>query len=122
MTHMRARWTPGLLVAVIALIAATPAVAAAGRCGRLEVTTRDAKAKVRVVRGRTTCAAARRQIAAAFHAEDTLPWSGYANPYGVYWRVRGWRCFIGLAGSQTFCHRRRSEVDGSLRTDDGWSF
>jgi hypothetical protein len=34
----------------------------------------------------------------------------------------GWRCFIGLAGSQTFCHRGTKGVDGSLRSDDGWTF
>jgi hypothetical protein len=36
--------------------------------------------------------------------------------------VDGWRCFIGLAGSQTFYHRGAKEVDGSLRSDDGWTF
>jgi hypothetical protein len=66
--------------------------------------------------------AARRQIAAAYRAEDTRHWSGFQNPYGVFWRVEGWRCFIGLAGSQTFCQSGAREVDGSLRREDGWTF
>ena len=83
---------------------------------------RSGSAKVRVVRGPLSCRAARRQIAAAYRAEDTRSWSGYQNPDGVFWRVDVWRWFIELAGSQTFCHRGAREVDGSLRSDDGWKF
>ena len=100
---------------------ALPSAALAQRCGRVSVPGRGS-AKVRVVRGPLYCRAARRQIAAAYRAEDTRHWSGYQNPYGVFWRVDEWRCFIGLAGSQTFCHRGAKEVDGSLRSDDGWTF
>jgi hypothetical protein len=77
---------------------------------------------VRVTQGTTSCRAARRQIAAAFGAEDRRHWDGYANPDGVFWRVRRWRCFIGLADTQTFCFRGHNRVDGSVRTDDGWTF
>jgi hypothetical protein len=42
--------------------------------------------------------------------------------YGVFWRLWGWRCYVGLAGSQTFCQLGTKEVDGSLRSDDGWTF
>lgn len=40
----------------------------------------------------------------------------------MIWTVSGWNCGIGLAGSQTFCTRGGREVDGSFRTDDGWTF
>jgi hypothetical protein len=111
-----------IAVATTVVAAAMPASAAARRCGRVEIPTRELGAKVHVVHGTTSCRAARRQIAAAFGAEDTRHWDGYANPDGVFWHVRGWRCFIGLADTQTFCFRGHKRVDGSVRTDDGWTF
>jgi hypothetical protein len=111
-----------LVITTVTLGAAATASAAGRRCGRVEIPTRGLSAKVKVIAGLEWCRAARGQIAAAFRAEDTRHWVGYANPDGVFWRVRGWRCFIGLAGSQTFCRRGHSRVDGSTRSDDGWTF
>jgi hypothetical protein len=86
------------------------------------VPARGLKAKVRLVHGPLTCHRARRQIAAAFTAEVVRHNDGFNPTNGVFWRVDGWRCFIGLADTQTFCVRRGREVDGSFRTDDGWTF
>lgn len=110
-----------LCIAVTAL-AAAPASALAQRCGRVYVPSREAKAKVRVVNGPDSCAAAKRLIAAAFKAEATRHWNG-TDMYGsVIWRVSGRSCGIGLAGSETLCARGRRRVDGSFRTDDAWDF
>ena len=100
---------------------ALPATALGQRCGRVAVPSRG-RAKVRVVHGPVRCRVARQQVSAAYRAEDTRAWNGYEPALGVFWRVDGWQCFIRLAGSQTFCHRGAREVDGSLRSDDGWTF
>jgi hypothetical protein len=99
---MATRGRRGILVASAAGFVgiALPRAAVAQRCGRVSVPARGI-AKVRVVRGPLYCRAARRQIAAAYRAEDTRHWSGYQNPDGVFWRVDGCRCFIGLAGCDT---------------------
>lgn len=103
-------------------LAAAPAAAAAYRCGRVAVPVRHARAKVRAVHGSVSCRPARRLIAKAFTEESQRHWDGYDRTYGIYWKVRGWRCYVGLAETQTFCHRGDREVDGSLRHDDGWTF
>jgi hypothetical protein len=114
-------------VLVISLIVAfasvvLPASASAQRCGHVHIATRHLNAKVRIVHGPLKCAFARKLISAAYHAVDTRKSDGYNNTYGVFWRVKGWRCFTGLAQSQLFCGQRHKETDGSLRSDDGWSF
>jgi hypothetical protein len=87
------------------------------------VSTGGHKAKVRVVKGHVACDYARTVIADAFKKEAKSPfhWDG-TNKYGIYWKVDGWKCSTGLAGSQTFCRRSGRRVDGSTRHDDGWGF
>jgi hypothetical protein len=112
----------GVALALLVPSLALPANASAHRCGRLPVPARGLDAKVRIVHGPISCHSARKLIVTAYHAESTRHSAGFQNPDGVFWRVDGWRCYIGLAGSQTFCHRGIKRVDGSLRTDDGWTF
>jgi hypothetical protein len=88
----------------------------------LSVAAHGLSAKVRIVRGPMACATARTVVAGAYHAEATRHWAGYNSTYGVFWQLWGWRCYIGLAGSQTFCHGGAKQVDGSLRVDDGWTY
>lgn len=118
------RLLPPLTLAIAALIlwAGVPAAEAAQRCGRILVPARHVDAKVRVLRGPVSCATAHRLLKNAFDIETTHHWNGDDPTFGIFWKVQGWRCFIGLAGSQTFCRRGPMEVDGSLRTDDGWNF
>jgi hypothetical protein len=114
---------PLTIAAVVAVLAgAVPAVASAHRCGRTFVSARGLAAKVRIVRGPVSCESARRLIVHAYTAESSRPSAGFDPVWGVFWEVRGWRCSIGLAGSQTFCRRSAKEVDGSFRRDDGWTF
>jgi hypothetical protein len=121
---MPRRGLTALLPAVVALSLAAGAspAAAAARCGHVDVPARQARAKVRVVRGTESCPTGRRLIRRAFTAEVKRHWDGYDNTYGIYWDVQEWRCYVGLAETQTFCHRGGTEVDGSVRHDDGWTF
>ena len=105
---------------VVCALALLPATADAKICGRVLVAPGH-RAKVHVVRGPLSCSDAHREIALAFQAEATRHWDGTGTT-GVFWRVNGWRCSIGLGGSETFCHRGTKQVDGSFRTDDGWYF
>jgi len=101
---------------------AVPATAQARDCGRVKVSSHTRNAKVRVVRGELSCGQARRLIAAAYGAEAARRWDGMNERVGVFWHVMGWRCSTGLAWSESFCERGKQQVDGSVRTDDGWSF
>ncbi len=113
----------GLAAALaLALALAPPQADASKRCGHVFIASRSVSAKVRVVRGRAGCSAARGLIRAAYRAQDTRRQDGTDPTYGIYWRVRHWRCSHGLGGSQVFCFRGGREVDGSTRRDDGWSF
>jgi hypothetical protein len=98
-----------------------PSGAVAQRCGYVSVPARGS-AKVRVVRGTLHCRAARRQIAAPYQTEDTRHWSWLSEPLRRVLARRRLALRHRLAGSQTFCHRGAREVDGSLRSDDGWTF
>lgn len=123
---MTVRLLPVLLAIAVsgfaAAQAAAPAAAAAKRCGRVYVPARRAKAKVRVVVGSESCGAAKRLIGAALTQEMDRHWN-FTNPVeGAIWRVSGWDCGIALGKTQTFCLRGRRRVDGSLRSDDAWSF
>jgi hypothetical protein len=84
-----------------------PATAAAQHCGRVKLAG-GGKAKVRIVHGDVGCGKARLVIKSAYHAEASRHWDGTGN-YGVYWRVRGFQCSIGLGGSETFCRRGSSK-------------
>jgi hypothetical protein len=120
-TDVRARLV--LVVACVAVgVMAAPAAASTKRCGRVYVPSRGLRAKVRVDVGPDSCGAAKRLVAAAFKAEDTRSANSYNQTWGQIWRVSGWACSTGLAGSQAFCRRGRQQVDGSFRTDDGWLF
>jgi hypothetical protein len=110
------------VVAALALfVFASPALASI-RCGRVYVGSYHGRAKVRIVSGRATCSGARGLIHDAFTAFVTRRPKGSDPNYGLYWSVRGWRCSHGLGGSQAFCIQKRREIDGSFRSDDGWSF
>jgi hypothetical protein len=111
-----------MLICVSGLALVSPASALAKRCGRVYVPARGYHAKVRVRTGPESCRAAKRLISAAFTAEVRRRWDGYDKYGGVIWRVSGWRCGIGLGGSQAFCSRGSRSVDGSFRADDGWRF
>ena len=100
---------------------AAPAAAQAQHCSKVYVGVRGVPAKVQVVSGSASCSGARRLIRSAFTAETNRHWNG-SNDSGVFWRVNGWNCTIGLGGSETFCSRGNREIDGSFRRDDGWSF
>jgi hypothetical protein len=119
----RLRVVASRAVAVIFVLAvlATPAEAA-HRCGRIYVPTDHANAKVRVVKGPETCEPARRLIRDAFTAFATRQPDGVGQEYGLEWNVDAWRCFHGLGGTEASCFRRSKRIDGSVRTDDGWSF
>jgi hypothetical protein len=110
------------VVAAAVVITAAPAVASSRRCARVGVPARQFTAKVLVRAGPESCVAARALIKVAFTAESTRKWDGRLPNDGVFWQVSGFKCEIGLAGSQTFCTRARERVDGSLRSDDGWTF
>lgn len=113
----------GLVLAVLAGAGwALPASADAKVCGRVQLSTRHAKAKVRVVRGQVGCGPAHTLIADAFTAIDRHKADGTDQLSGRFWLVDGWKCFTGLAASQLFCEQARKEVDGSTRGDDGWFF
>jgi hypothetical protein len=109
------------VLVALAVGLALPGTAGAKRCGHVAVGS-GLKAKVRVVYGDVRCGKARVVIKSAYHAEASRSADGSDSTYGYYWRVRGFRCYTGLAGSETFCHRGRKQVDGSTRTDDGWYF
>jgi hypothetical protein len=110
------------VVAVAVLLA--PGSASAKRCGRVYIPAVKLRAKVRVVVGPDSCGAAKRLIGTAFEAEDKRSPGSFDRDWAQIWQVSvsGWNCSAGLAGSQTYCRRGRRRVDGSFRTDDGWSF
>jgi hypothetical protein len=105
----------------LGLTVGTGSALGAKRCGRARLVD-GGSAKVMVLRGHVTCAGAGRLIRAVFWASATRDWDGKDSNGSIYWRVRGWRCTPGLGSSQFFCSRGHKEVDGSTRTDDGWSF
>src|SRR4051794_38822470 len=105
---------PLALALVLVSVGFVSSAAAARRCGRVYVPDGRASAKVRVVRGSDSCGAARRLVRAAFTAERRRHWDG-TGQLGIYWGVAGFRCYIGLGGSQTFCFRGGRRVDGSFR-------
>lgn len=105
-----------------ALAACPSSASASTRCGRVYVPVYHHSAKVRIVTGRATCVGARGLIRDAFTAFVKRRSDGTDPSVGLYWHVRGWRCSHGLGGSQAFCLQARREIDGSLRSDDGWSF
>jgi hypothetical protein len=113
-----------LALVVFAGLALVPSPAfASTRCGRIAVHGYRGTAKVRIVSGPASCSGARGLIGDAFGAFLTRPYQGVDNTYGDYWYVRGyWRCSHGLGGSQAFCFSGRRRIDGSFRSDDGWSF
>jgi hypothetical protein len=88
-----------------------PSTSLAQRRGHAPVPAQGS-AKVRVVRGRLSCRAARRQIAAAYRAEDTRHWCGYQNPYRVFWRVDGWRWALAFTGARTPAPQTRTLTVG----------
>lgn len=123
-TRSRARSLRRVAAVILALGAVgiiSPDAAAAKVCGRASVPGVDAREKVRVVRGPMSCGAAHRQIARAFDVEPSRHWDD-TGEYGVFWRVHGWRCTIGLEETETFCRRDGREVDRSFRHDDGSNF
>jgi hypothetical protein len=119
------RWIAVGVIAVV--LSALPALASAQgghrtRCGKVAVPVRHLDAKVLVLKGPGACPIARTVIKAAFTAEAQRHHDFLDPVLGIGWRVDGWRCTTGLAGSQTFCKRGGDRIDGSFRTDDGWNF
>jgi hypothetical protein len=117
----KVRGCVAVLLVVIVALAATAASASAKACGRVYVADSGLKAKARVVRGGGSCSGAKHLIRDAYTREDEGHWNRM-GAYGVFWRVDGWRCSIGLGATETFCRRSGREIDGSFRHGDGWSF
>ena len=47
---------------------------------------------------------------------------GSTRSRGIFYRVRGFRCSTGLAGSEGFCIRGRQHIALSTRSDDHFPF
>jgi hypothetical protein len=103
-------------------LAGASTAAASTRCVKVYMAPHGRNAKVRVVRGTASWHGARGLIHDAFTAFVRRPNDSYDDVWGITWNARGWRCSRGLGGSQAFCFRGNREIDGSLRSDDGWSF
>lgn len=106
----------------LALAAAALPALAASHCGRVLVPAYHTSAKVRIVAGKASCAQARTLIRDAFTSFVGRRRSGSNPAYGGYWNVSGWRCLKLRGGSQAMCAQKRQRIDGSFRSDDGWSF
>jgi hypothetical protein len=110
------------IAVTLALAAAASPAPAASHCGRVLVPAYHTSAKVRIVSGKASCAQARALIRDAFTAFVGRRRSGNNPAYGGYWNVSGWRCLKVRGGSQAMCMQKRRKIDGSLRSDDDWSF
>lgn len=103
-------------------VAVTKRQAPSSRCGRVWVEADSVYAKARVVVGSASCHGARVVVRDAFTAFARRRHDSYSDTWGLTWNVHGWACSHGEAGSQAICFRQSSEIDGSVRSDDGWNF
>ena len=102
------------LVAALLMVAA-PASAHGGwqHCRKVPTKFGPARAAAR----RVPCREARKVARGFYHRIAT-----HAFPDGhhgsLYWNVRGFRCYSGLAGSEAFCKHHRQHVFATTRPDD----
>lgn len=93
------------------------ASASAKPCGKVKAATGG---KARVAAYKTTCQKARK-VAVGYYerqATDPMNWDGKHPTLGIYYRVRGYRCFTGLGGSQAFCMAGNRRILASTRNGD----
>jgi hypothetical protein len=94
----------------------TPVASASKPCGKVKVATGG---KAKVAAARTNCRTAR-QVAIGYYArqaQDPWNWDGKGS-LGIFFKVRGYRCYTGLGGSQAFCFAGKRRVFASTRSGD----
>lgn len=94
---------------------AEEASAKAKACGKVKLATGG---KARVAAVKTNCRRAR-QVAIGYYERRATGsgWDGI-GPGGIFYRVRGYRCFTGLGGTQALCRAGRQQILASARPQD----
>lgn len=110
-----------LVILASLLLGFSPSVAEASArpkaCGKVKAATGG---EARVAAVRTSCRKARRVAVGYYERRDLDPmdWDGVDPRLGIYYQVRGYRCFTGLGGSQAFCMAGKRRVFASTRSGD----
>ena len=110
----------GALIAIVCLLGFTfaeQASAGTRACGKVKAATGG---KARVAAVKTNCKKARRVAVGYYKRQDRNPWNwdGKNQSGLIFYRVRGYRCFTGLGGSQAFCSAGNRRVLASTRKGD----
>jgi hypothetical protein len=109
------------LVLVVFLAGPSVALAKKKRCGRVDLAN-GGQAKVLIYKGPLACRTARRVAQIYYDDRQGGDWDGRFANGAIYYSIHGWKCAIGLGGSQLFCYKGKKRFDASERDDDGWHF
>ena len=114
---MRATSFPAAVLGALLLLSlATSPASAAHPCKSIQV---DQGVGAKVATVRVKCRVGREVAAIYFQrvrSEDH--WDGKTSKGLIFYSVRGFRCFPGLAGTQMFCRRHSRWIYASTNPDD----